>query len=76
MLKELIPITKPTTLKIAKGVKRDLEEKGCKVYITSILVDRGRKYKTKLHEVWREPDEEDRENELQTEEVDIPKEKA
>lgn len=70
MLKKLIRVTSPTTLEIAKQVKQDLEEKGCKVYLTSVLYRWG-KNKTTRHVVWREPDDEDIENRLVPEKVKV-----
>lgn len=70
MLKKLIEVTSPTKLKIAKGVKQDLEEKGCKVYLVSAPYRYG-KNQGKKYVIWREPDEEDRENELKTKRVEI-----
>lgn len=70
MLKKLIAVTSPTTLEIAKGIKQDLEEKGCKVYLVSVPYRWG-KNKGKKYVVWREPDKEDRENGLETEKVEV-----
>jgi len=71
MLKNLIQVTGPTIIKTAKAVKQDLVEKGCRVYLTSILVKVGTKNKATRHIVWRKPDKEDEENGLETEKVNV-----
>jgi len=68
LLKQLIPITCPTSPYLAQEIKKDLEEKGCKVYITVLPAPNDRRLS---HIVWREPDDEDRENGLETEEVEV-----